>query len=88
MDQGADTDTKLHVNPKVQVCQVHPVHPVDQVDHMAHAGGSMSQVHRTEEPIERGRCMGGWVVEINRSLENDNNVYVLLLLFSFSILSI
>ena len=35
-DQGADTDTKLRVNPKVQVCQVDQV---DQVDHMAHAGG-------------------------------------------------
>ena len=73
------------MNPKVQVCQVHPV---DQVDHMAHAGGSMSQVHRTEEPIEGGRWeVGTWEVEINRSLENDNNVNVLLL-FSFSILSI
>ena len=41
-----------------------------------------------EEPIEGGRWeVGTWEVEINRSLENDNNVNVLLL-FSFSILGI
>ena len=48
---------------------------VDQADQVGGGG------------TNRGREVGGWEVEINRSLENDNNVNVLLL-FSFSILGI
>ena len=36
----------------------------------------MSQVHQVGGGTTRGREVGGWEVEINRSQKNDNNVNV------------